>query len=271
MRHDGDEWQEANGCLGDLSNDQSHLKVTCLVFLPRDIEMQEWNATFAWWVSTFWHFHTLFFVAFSYSHVLVPLPFHTRLSRPQFYDSKQIRGEKQRYLLSFQSYSELIFHKFFFFFFFAACTNGVRYSLFNGRDFQRVYPLWRIARHTWISLRMDRARESQSTGELILSVPNCIYWPCLAPPNPGLWWCINSCDWLFTRHLLAGVNIMRQIPPITLITPLPGLCRLPRAEPRWRKGQGCAEADSHFLALAIVTSLVTVSPAVRWWCASWTE
>lgn len=159
----------------------------------------------------------------------------------------------------------------FFFFFFAACTNGVRYSLFNGRDFQRVYPLWRIARHTWISLRMDRARESQSTGELILSVPNCIYWPCLAPPNPGLWWCINSCDWLFTRHLLAGVNIMRQIPPITLITPLPGLCRLPRAEPRWRKGQGCAEADSHFLALAIVTSLVTVSPAVRWWCASWTE
>lgn len=158
-----------------------------------------------------------------------------------------------------------------FFFFFAACTNGVRYSLFNGRDFQRVYPLWRIARHTWISLRMDRARESQSTGELILSVPNCIYWPCLAPPNPGLWWCINSCDWLFTRHLLAGVNIMRQIPPITLITPLPGLCRLPRAEPRWRKGQGCAEADSHFLALAIVTSLVTVSPAVRWWCASWTE
>lgn len=98
MRHDGDEWQEANGCLGDLSNDQSHLKVTCLVFLPRDIEMQEWNATFAWWVSTFWHFHTLFFVAFSYSHVLVPLPFHTRLSRPQFYDSKQIRGEKQRYL-----------------------------------------------------------------------------------------------------------------------------------------------------------------------------
>lgn len=118
MRHDGDEWQEANGCLGDLSNDQSHLKVTCLVFLPRDIEMQEWNATFAWWVSTFWHFHTLFFVAFSYPHVLVPLPFHTRLSRPQFYDSKQIRGEKQRYLLSFQSYSELIFHKFFFFFFF---------------------------------------------------------------------------------------------------------------------------------------------------------
>lgn len=137
--------------------------------------------------------------------------------------------------------------------FFAACTNWVRHSLFNGRDFQRAYPLWRIARHTWISLRMDRARESQSTGELILSVPNCIYWPCLAPPNPGLWWCINSCDWLFTRHLLAGVNITRQIPPITLITPLPGLCRLPRAEPRWRKGQGCAEADSHFLALAIAT------------------
>lgn len=73
-------------------------------------------------------------------------------------------------------------------------------------------------------LRMDRAQESQSTGELILSVPNCIYWLCLAPPNPGLWWCINSCDWLFTRHLLAGVNITRQIPPITLITPLPGLC-----------------------------------------------
>lgn len=84
--------------------------------------------------------------------------------------------------------------------------------------------MWRITRHTWVSHRMDRAQESQSTGELILSVPNCIYWPCLAPPNPGLWWCINSCDWLFTRHLLAGVNITRQIPPITLITPLPGLC-----------------------------------------------
>lgn len=71
---------------------------------------------------------------------------------------------------------------------------------------------------------MDRVLESQSMGELILSVPNCFYWPCLAPPNPGLWWCINSCDRLFTRHLLAGVNITRQIPPITLITPMPGLC-----------------------------------------------
>lgn len=225
MRHDGDEWQEANGCLGDLSNDQSHLKVTCLVFLPRDIEMQHLHDEFQL-SDTF----TLCFLLLLFIHTCCFLYLSTlALSRPQFYDSKQIRGEKQRYLLSFQSYSELIFYKFSFFC--AACTNGVRYSLFNGRDSQRAYPLWRIARHTWISLRMDRARESQSTGELILSVPNCIYWPCLAPPNPGLWWCINSCDWLFTRHLLAGVNIMRQIPPITLITPLPGLCRLPRAEP----------------------------------------
>lgn len=29
---------------------------------------------------------------------------------------------------------------------------------------------------------------------------------------------------VFTRNLLAGVNIKRQIPPITLITLLPGLC-----------------------------------------------
>lgn len=71
---------------------------------------------------------------------------------------------------------------------------------------------------------MDTVQESPTMGEFILSVPNCIYWPCLAPPNPGLWWCISSCDWLFTRHLLAGVNITRQIPPITLITPLPELC-----------------------------------------------
>ena len=99
---------------------------------------------------------------------------------------------------------------------------------------------------------MDRAQESQSMGELILSVPNCIYWPCLAPPNPGLWWCINSCDWLFTRHLLAGVNITRQIPPITLITPLPGLCHCQERSqmthrPRLRR------SCFHFPALAIVT------------------
>lgn len=98
---------------------------------------------------------------------------------------------------------------------------------------------------------MDRAQESQSLGEFILSVPNCIYWPCLAPPNPGLWWCINSWDWLFTRHLLAGVNIMRQIPPITLITPLPRLC-LCQSRARWRIGRSCPEAASHFSTLAIV-------------------
>lgn len=67
----------------------------------------------------------------------------------------------------------------------------------------------------------------------INSVPNCIYWPFLAPPNPGLWWCINSCDWLFTRHLLACVNVTRQIPPITLITPLPGLSHC-QERGRWR-------------------------------------
>lgn len=111
MRHDGDEWQEANGCLGDLSNDQSHLKVTCLVFLPRDIEMQHLHDEFQL-SDTF----TLCFLLLLFIHMCCFLYLSTlALSRPQFYDSKQIRGEKQRYLLSFQSYSELIFYKFSFF------------------------------------------------------------------------------------------------------------------------------------------------------------
>lgn len=33
-----------------------------------------------------------------------------------------------------------------------------------------------------------------------------------------------TADCLFTRHLLAAVDIMRQIPPITLITSPPGPC-----------------------------------------------
>lgn len=89
-------------------------------------------------------------------------------------------------------------------------------------------------------------------GELILSVLNCIYWPCLAPPNPGLWWCINSCGWLFTRHLLAGVNITRQIPPITLITPPPGLCHWQQQSQKTHRLRLRSKPLPHLPALAIV-------------------
>lgn len=59
---------------------------------------------------------TLCFLLLLFIHMCCFLYLSTlALSRPQFYDSKQIRGEKQRYLLSFQSYSELIFYKFSFF------------------------------------------------------------------------------------------------------------------------------------------------------------
>lgn len=94
--------------------------------------------------------------------------------------------------------------------------------------------------------------KSQSMGELILSVLNCIYWPCLAPPNPGLWWCINSCGWLFTRHLLAGVNITRQIPPITLITPPPGLCHWQQQSQKTHRLRLRSKPLPHLPALAIV-------------------
>lgn len=68
MRHDGDEWQEVNGGLCDLSNDHSHLKVTCLVFPLGHIRVQGIKCNIcmmSFILITFSHLHLLALHCFS--------------------------------------------------------------------------------------------------------------------------------------------------------------------------------------------------------------
>lgn len=58
-----------------------------------------------------------------------------------------------------------------------------------GRFSARLYPCdLREEAGDTLKFPVERGggQESQTLSELTLSVPNCIYWPCPAPPNPGL-------------------------------------------------------------------------------------